>query len=143
MNSINISPLTVHEATRLLRPVVGDVWAGFPSPADDFQAETLDLAKLMISNPIATFYLRVRGESMKRYGIFDGDYAVVDRSVSPKHGSLVVASLDNLFTLKRLHKSGSEVRLLAGNPDYPDLIPRDGQTLEVWGVVTWIVRDTR
>ena len=111
------------------------VRAGFPSPAEDFQAERIDVLKHIIVHPQATYTLRVRGDSMRDDGIFDGDVILVDRAIKPRHGHIVVAVVDGAFTCKKLWLRGGKLRLLSANPGYPDIIPQEGQTIEVWGVV--------
>lgn len=111
------------------------VRAGFPSPAEDFSGKRLDIAELLIEHPQATFLLRVAGPSMHEYGIDDGDIIVVDRALRARHGSIVVAVLDNDFTVKVLHNAGGCFKLRAGNPTYPDIVPKENQELEIWGVV--------
>jgi len=126
----------------LILPLAGDrVQAGFPSPAEDFNTTRIDLTEQLVRHPQATFLLRVRGDSMKEAGIFDGDRLVVDRAIRPCHGHIVVAVLDGGdFTVKYLHKRAGQVRLRAANPTYPDIVPRDGQVLEIWGVVTSAIK---
>jgi DNA polymerase V len=125
----------------LILPLGGDrVQAGFPSPADDFNTKRIDLTEVLIQHPAATFLLRVRGDSMKDAGIFDGDVLVVDRALRPRHGHIVVAQVDGEFTVKYLHRRNGLVRLTAANATYPDISPRDGQTIEVWGVVTSAIK---
>lgn len=116
--------------------VLSTVQAGFPSPAEDHASERVDLNKILIKHPLATYLMRVRGASMREAGIDDGDVVLVDRAVKPCHGHVVVAVVDGEFTVKRLWKRGANLRLQAANPTYPDILPRDGQTVEVWGVVT-------
>lgn len=116
------------------------VRAGFPSPAGDFHAKRLDIAELLVPHPQATYLLRVAGFSMKEYGIDEGDLIIVDRALEARHGCIVVAILDNEFTVKALHQVNGTFRLKAGNGTYPDIIPREGQTLEIWGVVTACVK---
>jgi len=111
------------------------VQAGFPSPAEDFQAERIDVLKHIVLHPQATYTLRVRGDSMRDEGIFDGDVILVDRAIKPRHGLIVVAVVDDGYTCKRLWQRGGKLKLQAANPAYPDIIPEDGQTIEVWGVV--------
>ncbi|MCZ2498123.1 translesion error-prone DNA polymerase V autoproteolytic subunit [Xylophilus sp. Kf1] len=122
----------------LILPLIGDrVQAGFPSPAEDFNCKRVDLTEQLVQHPQATFLLRVAGESMREAGIFHGDVLVVDRAIRPSHGHIVVAVLDGGdFTVKTLHKRAGQLRLVAANPTYPDIVPREGQTLEIWGVVT-------
>lgn len=112
------------------------VQAGFPSPAEDHAGERIDLNKMLIKHPLATYLMRVSGASMREAGIEDGDVVLVDRSVKPRHGHVVVAVVDGEFTIKRLWKRGSNLKLQAANPTFPDILPREGQLVEVWGVVT-------
>jgi DNA polymerase V len=122
-------------------PLAGStVRAGFPSPAEDFAVEQLDIAKLLIKHPQATFFWRVRGDSMQGAGIDDGDLICVDRAVRPHHGSIVLAIIENECTVKYLHQRAGRMKLRAANPTYADIIPRDSQTIEVWGVVTACIK---
>lgn len=116
--------------------ILNTIQAGFPSPAEEYASERVDLNRVLIKHPLATFLMRVRGASMREAGIDDGDVVLVDRAVKPCHGHVVVAVVDGEFTVKRLWKRGSNLKLQAANPTYPDIVPRDGQTVEVWGVVT-------
>ncbi len=110
--------------------------AGFPSPADDYLDRGIDLNEHLILNRESTFILRVSGWSMRDAGIFDGDEIIVDRSLPPRDGAVVVAVVDGELTVKRLRRGPGGVRLCAENPDYPDLVFREGQEVTVWGVVT-------
>lgn len=113
---------------------------GFPSPAEDHAAKRVDLNEVLIKHPLSTYLMRVRGASMREAGIDDGDVVLVDKVLKPAHGQVVVAVVDNEFTVKRLWKRGSNVKLQAANPTYPDIVPREGQTIEVWGVVTTVIK---
>ena len=84
--------------------------------------------------------LRARGDSMREAGIFDGNILVVDRAVKPRHNHIVVAVVDGDFTVKQLYQRLGRIKLKAANPTFPDIVPRDGQTIEVWGVVTATVK---
>ncbi|RYX80217.1 translesion error-prone DNA polymerase V autoproteolytic subunit [bacterium] len=122
-------------------PLLGDrVCAGFPSPAADLGAKRIDLTAELIVHPQATYLLRVSGDSMKDAHIFDGDVLVVDRAVKPLHGHICVAVVDGEFTVKYLYMRNGRFRLRAANPTYPDIVPREGQTVEVWGVVRHTIR---
>lgn len=110
---------------------------GFPSPAQDYVEQTIDLNQL-IAHPAATYYVRAAGDSMVEHGIHDGDMLVVDRSTKPVHGSVVVAAVDGEFTVKQLQLSPS-VCLLPGNPAYHPIHFCDGQNLEIFGVVTFVI----
>lgn len=117
------------------------VQAGFPSPAEDYTEEQLDPYKLLVRNPIATFFVRVQGNSMMNTGIGNGDLLVVDRSIHPKSGDIVVCSVNNLFTVKRLNLlSGGGVRLQAANPKFDPIVLQGMDELIVFGVVTFSIR---
>lgn len=116
------------------------VRAGFPSPAEDFAVQRLELGDLLIEHPQASFLLRVAGPSMREEGIDDGDLVVVDRALRPLHGQIVVAVIEGDFTIKKLFMAAGVVRLKAGNPTYPDIVPKEAQTLEIWGVVTSCIK---
>jgi DNA polymerase V len=116
--------------------VRGTVHAGFPSPAEDLGAQRIDLAQLLIKHSQATYFLRAAGHSMTEAGIFDRDILVVDRAIKPRNGHIVVAVVDGEFTVKQLYQRSGRMKLKAANPTFPDITPKDGQTIEVWGVVT-------
>ncbi|BAL23729.1 DNA repair protein [Azoarcus sp. KH32C] len=111
------------------------VAAGFPSPAADYEDRRLDVSEYLIRNPVSTFFFRVSGDSMVDAEIFDGDMLVVDRSVTPQHGHIVVAFLRGERLVKRLEKRGERVVLCSANQAYPDFEVRSGDELAVWGVV--------
>ncbi|MBP0618261.1 translesion error-prone DNA polymerase V autoproteolytic subunit [Jiella sp. KSK16Y-1] len=113
---------------------------GFPSPADDYMDGPLDFNELIVTNPPATFAVRVAGESMTGAGIFPGDIAVVDRSRAPVNGCIVLACLDGEFTIKRYQVRANGVTLKAENPAFPSLDIGEGQDLEIWGVVSRSIR---
>ena len=115
--------------------------AGFPSPATDYVENRLDLHDLVVLHYDATYFLRAKGQSMLGAGIHDGDVLVVDKSLEPQHGNVVIAVVDGEFTVKRLHRQGGSVKLLAENPEYPDITFKEGQELEIWGVVTNVVHN--
>jgi DNA polymerase V len=116
------------------------VSAGFPSPAEDYVEKTLDLNELCIQHPAATFFVRVQGESMTEAGIFPGDVLVVDRSLQARHGDIIIASLETEMTVKQLHLSPPPARLLPRNSGYEPIVIGDDMVLEVFGVVTNVVR---
>ena len=118
----------------------GCVQAGFPSPADELGGQRVDLNDVLIHHPEATYLMRVRGDSMVGAGIGDGDTLVIDRAITPCHGHVVVAVVDNEFTVKTLWQRQGQVKLMAANPRYPDIVPREGQTLEIWGVVAHAIK---
>lgn len=112
------------------------VHAGFPSPAEDIGAKRIDLTAQLVKHPQATFLVRARGDSMRDAGIFDGDVLVVDKAVVAKNGHVVIAVIDGEFVCKQLQLRAGRMKLKAANPSYPDIVPKEGQVVEVWGVVT-------
>nr|WP_252717342.1 translesion error-prone DNA polymerase V autoproteolytic subunit [Acinetobacter ursingii] len=119
------------------------VSAGFPSPAQDYVEHCLDLNDLLIGNELATFMVDANSLSMLGAGVDIGDRLIVDRSLEAIHNDIVIALVDNDFTLKRLIIDGTQVYLKAENPDYKDIHFRDGEQLIIWGVVTNIIKATR
>jgi DNA polymerase V len=115
------------------------VVAGFPSPADDDIEDKLDLNELLIKHPSATFFLRVSGSSMINAGIHHNDILIVDRSISPAHGKIVIAAVNGELTVKRLHLEKQKVQLVAENPAYPPIEIKEGSDLHIWGVVTSVI----
>lgn len=137
MSTVIISVLDVLEsqfAGPLYSPIA--VAAGFPSPAQDFATERIDLNAHLINDVASTFLVRVSGHSMTGAGISDGDELVVDRSLTPADGNVVVAIIDGELTIKRLRLGHHHVRLAAENPDYPDIVVPEMAELSIWGVVT-------
>ena len=115
------------------------VQAGFPSPADDYLEGALDLNEHLIRRPAATFFLRVLGDSMTGAGIHSGDLLIVDRSMRPTDGRIVIAVVDGELTVKRLSRRRGRVRLMPENPRYRPIEIRDGQDLQIWGVVLHVI----
>ena len=112
------------------------VSAGFPSPADDFIEKEIDLQQLLVVNRPATFLLWVRGDSMIQKGLHDGDLAVVDRSLDPKNGDVVVVDVDGERSFKLWRRADGRVLLSFANPRYPAFALDEAALVEVWGVVT-------
>jgi DNA polymerase V len=123
-----------------LRPLINvRVPAGFPSPADNFTEDRLDLNDFVTKNDTATFYMQVEGDSMIDANIFDGDIIVVDRSIQATHGKVVVAILDGEFTVKTLFYKDNVIKLVPQNDEYPEIILKKEQELNIWGVVSYVV----
>ena len=112
--------------------------AGFPSPADDYVDQRLDLNDL-VERPAATFFVKVTGDSMTGASIHDGDLLMVDRSLPPTDGKIVIAGVNGELTVKRLSLKADEVWLMPENPAYPPLQLKEGQDCVIWGVVTRVI----
>ena len=118
--------------------------AGFPSPAEDYLRESLDFNRDLIRHPEATFYGQVEGDSMEDAGISDGDIAVIDRSLEPQHGDVVVGFVNGDFTVKFLdltHKKDGYIELRPANKNYPVFRIEEDDDFEVWGVVVWTIKN--
>lgn len=127
--------------TRLPLPIfLQSVPAGFPSPADDHIDKKLDLNEELIKHPQATFFFHVQGESMIGAGISEGDILIVDRAEEPTHGRIVIAVLDGEFTIKRLHRNNGTIQLLPENPKFKAIELKNDSELQIWGVVTRIIK---
>lgn len=116
------------------------VQAGFPSPAQDYMSETIDLNHELIKHPASTFYARVDGDSMIDEGIEPGDILVIDRSIEPADGDLAVCCLDGDFTLKRIKLSKEQVWLIPSNEAFDPILVTPTCKFEVWGVVTFTIK---
>ncbi|MCJ2130994.1 LexA family protein [Methylobacterium sp. E-045] len=112
------------------------VRAGFPSPADDFIEEEIDLQRLLIVNRPATFLVRVAGDSMILARLFDGDLAVVDRSLTPRNGDIVVVDIDGERSFKIWKRQGPRISLHFANPRFPEYRLAPDALVEIWGVVS-------
>jgi DNA polymerase V len=118
-------------------PLFGSrVPAGFPSPADEHQEDTLDLNAHLIPHPADTFLVRAQGASMIGAGIDDGDLLIVDRSLEAASGDIVVAALNGELTVKRLLTKDGKVWLMPENPEFKPLEITEGTDLHIWGVVS-------
>jgi len=118
---------------------LSSVEAGFPSPADDFIETQLDLNRLVVKNEAATFFVKVAGDSMVNAGIRSGDLLVVDRSLAPTSGKIVVAIIHGEFTVKRIKITNNTVFLVPENRSYPTLEISPESDFQVWGVVTYVI----
>lgn len=115
------------------------VKAGFPSPAEDYLEENLDLNEYLIKHPAATFFVRVDGDSMKGAGIHRGDILIVDRALEPSNGKIVVAIINGEFTVKRIRIEKEKILLEPENPRYVPIQVHPESDFEVWGVVTFVI----
>ena len=120
------------------------VKAGFPSPAEDYLHESLDFNRDLIRHPEATFYGRVAGDSMQDAGICEGDIAVIDRSVEPQDGDVIVGYINGEFTIKFLdltHRKDGYIELRPANKKYSPIRIDENDSFEVWGVVVWTIKN--
>lgn len=121
-------------------PLFSDlVQCGFPSPAADYVEQRIDLNELLIHHPSATYFVKAAGDSMVEAGISDGDLLVVDSSRTAQHGDIVIAAVDGEFTVKRLQLRPT-IQLNPMNSAYSPIIVSNEDTLDIFGVVTFIVK---
>ena len=137
---IYLSDLTTHME---LPYADGGIQAGFPSPAQDYITERIDLNFELIKHPAATFYGKVKGDSMIDEGIEEGDILVIDRSLEPSDGDLAVCSVDGEFTLKRIRFEKNRVWLIPSNELYDPILITPDRQFSVWGVVTYTIKNNR
>ncbi|MCH5225502.1 MAG: translesion error-prone DNA polymerase V autoproteolytic subunit [Muribaculaceae bacterium] len=122
------------------------IFAGFPSPAQDYMDRSLDFNREIIRHPAATFYAKVVGQSMEGAGIDTGDIVVVDRALEPRDGDIVVACLNGDFTLKYIdlsHKERGIICLRPDNEEFEPIVMHEGDELVVWGVVSSVIKRFR
>jgi DNA polymerase V len=126
--------------SRLAVPLAGEsVPAGFPSPAEEYLEKRLDLNEHLVARPESTYFVRVSGDSMIGAGIHHGDLLVVDRSLDPRPGNVVIALVDGEFTVKRLMKTPFGLELAPENPEYVAIPLSEETDFQVWGVVLHVV----
>lgn len=110
--------------------------AGFPSPAEDYAERPLDLNRYLIHHPAATFFVRVKGDSMIGAGIFCGDLLIVDRALMPAPGNVVIAVVNGDLTVKRFHQEAGQILLMPENQNYAPIVIGRNTDFSIWGVVT-------
>lgn len=140
MKTIVSEVLTFDKYAELELPMyLSRISAGFPSFSDDEIDEKTDLTELLIKNPIATYFVRVTGDSMVNVGIHDGDILVVDRSIEPNEGKIVIAAVNGELTVKRLERRRRELYLVAENENYQPIKLREEDNFQIWGVVVYVI----
>ena len=123
-------------------PLFGSsVRAGFPSPADDYIEDYLDLNQYLIKHPAATFLVKAKGDSMIQANIQSGDILVVDKSIEPSHGHIVIAAINGELTVKQLYQKNNLIKLVAANPAYPDIIITQEMDSIIWGIVRSVIHE--
>lgn len=140
----NLTILNSEFSKELVLQLAPSIKAGFPSPADDYRHDSLDFNRDLIRHPETTFYGRVDGDSMIDAGICDGDIAVIDRSVEPSDGDVIVGYINEEFTIKFLdlkHKDEGFIELRPANKDYKPIRINADDDFEVWGVVVWTIKN--
>ena len=113
--------------------------AGFPSPAESYEEDRIDILKHIILNPTSTYMMRVKGSSMVDANIHEGDILVIDKSLKASDGMPVVCFLDGEFTVKTFKKMGNKACLMPANPAYKPIELTEEMDMRVWGVVVWIL----
>ena len=144
MSSIKIIQGDFNKELKL--PIAEGLKAGFPSPAEDYSHETLDFNRDLIHNPESTFYGKVEGDSMIEAGICNNDIAVIDRSIEPRDGDVVVGYVNGEFTIKYLdlrHKKDGYIELRPANKDFKPIRITEEDNFEIWGVVIWTIKHWR
>ncbi len=143
MNELNeIKPLSSSQSVSVA--VMGEaIQAGFPSPAQDYADDRIDLNRELIRHPASTFCARVSGDSMRDCGIENGDLLIIDKALSPQEGSIAVCFVDGEFTLKRISVRKDGIWLEPANPAYPALHIAEGSNFQVWGIVSFVVKDMK
>ena len=131
-----ITPTMKNDADKLPLLMQTTVCCGFPSPAEQYVESPLDLNELLVKKPAATFFVRAAGESMTGAGIYPGDILVVDRSLEPGNGSVVIAAVNNEFTVKFFRKDRNGIRLEPANSKFKAIFFAEGMELRIFGVVT-------
>lgn len=142
--AISLEIFTADLSSHLPLPYAdGGIQAGFPSPADNYITETIDLNKELVRHPAATFYGRVSGDSMIEEGIEPGDILIIDRSIEPDSGDLAVCCIDGEFTLKRIRLEKNRVWLIPSNEMFDPILVTPENEFSVWGVVTHTIKAYR
>lgn len=136
--------LTIHvpdyKSKTTIAFISDEVSAGFPSPATDFMENSIDLNKELSNNPLATFYIKVKGNSMVDAGINDKDVLVVDRSLEPQHNKIAICFIDGEFTVKRIKLKNNTLQLAPENTNYEPIYITDQNQLIIWGIVTYVIK---
>ena len=134
-----MKPYAIEDSNTIEVDMLGEVRAGFPSPADEEPREKLDLIKLLVRHPASTFFFRVGGTSMIDAEMDEGDIIIVDRSIEPYNGCSAVCFIDGEFTVKRVERHSDHTMLIAANPKFEPIRISADNEFAIWGVVTYII----
>lgn len=126
--------------TELKLPYIGGIAAGFPSPAEDFLDDKIDINKELVKNPSSTFYARAKGYSMQDAGIEKGDLLIIDKSLEPSNGKIAVCCLNGEFTIKRIKVENKGVWLVPANSDFNPIKITAENDFMIWGIVVHIIK---
>ena len=135
-----MKPYAIEDSTNIEVDMLGEVRAGFPSPADEEPREKLDLIKLLVRHPASTFFFRVGGTSMIDAEMDEGDIIIVDRSIEPYNGCSAVCFIDGEFTVTRVERHSDHTMLIAANPKFEPIRISADNEFAIWGVVTYIIK---
>ena len=135
-----MKPYAIEDSNTIEVDLLGEVRAGFPSPADEEPREKLDLIKLLVRHPASTFFFRVGGTSMIDAEMDEGDIIIVDRSIEPYNGCSAVCFIDGEFTVKRVERHSDHTMLIAANPKFEPIRISADNEFAIWGVVTYIIK---
>jgi DNA polymerase V len=135
-----MKPYIIDSSATIEVDMLGEVRAGFPSPADDEPREKLDLVKLLVRHPASTFFFRVGGTSMVDAEMDEGDIIIVDRGIDPYNGCSAVCFIDGEFTVKRIEHHSDHTLLVAANPKFEPIRITADNEFAIWGVVTYIIK---
>ncbi len=135
-----MKPYIIDSTTPIEADMLGEVRAGFPSPADEEPREKLDLVQLLVRHPASTFFFRIGGTSMVDAEMDEGDIIIVDRSIEPYNGCSAVCFIDGEFTVKRVERHSDHMLLVAANQKFKPIRITPDNEFSIWGVVTYIIK---
>tara|TARA_R110002124_G_scaffold287013_3_gene469698 strand:+ start:5172 stop:5612 length:441 start_codon:yes stop_codon:yes gene_type:complete len=139
MRSIEAQKNTIENARTGNLELAGKMETGFPSPASDHLEKALSLEELVVFRPSATFYVRAQGSAMECSGIHDKDILIVDRSITPRHGCIIITSVDEEPSIRRFARQGSRIFLVSDDPEFKPIAITRQTEWTIWGVVTHVI----
>ena len=143
MPNSNILVFKSAQSVTTLPLFMSTIQAGFPSPADDYLEEVLSLDDICITSPASTFLGRVKGDSLQDIGIYEGDIAIIDKSLTPQNQDLVVCAIDGEFNAKILRIEKSAISLMSANPNFKPIVIQPLTDFKVWGVITFVIQNIK